>query len=287
MRRRVFKRFLFYTSSCFIVAMMLSLLMLFATLSAYREGALAHDTLMAHVVAAPSQQEQLVRVYDRAVPPEEPKPEPEPEPEPEEEVFVRETFTLPYYITLPEVNFDALREINPNAVAWLLLEGTPINYPVVHWEDNYRYLDHLFNGTRNRAGAIFVDSYNQPGFVDQNNILYGHNMRDGSMFAALERYRSQAFFDANPWIFLLTPEGNYVIQLFAGFVTDVYGPSWRLEFADEEDFLAWVYQARNRSDFVSDVEVDPRDQLMTFSTCSFAFHNARYVIVGRMLPIAE
>ena len=287
-RRRLFKRFLFYTSSCFIIAMMLSLLMLLASLSTYREGALAHDALTELAVTTPSPQRRIPQAaHPLIISLEEPEPKIAPEPEPEEELPLRETFTLPYHITLPEIDFDALREINPHVVAWVLLEGTPINYPVVHYRDNHRYLNHLFDGRRNQAGTIFVDAYNQPGFVDRHTIFYGHNMRNGSMFAAIERYRSQAFFDENPWLFILTPSGNYAVELFAGYTTNVYGPSWRLDFGDDEDFLSWVYESRRRSDFISGVEVSPWDHLVTFSTCAYAFSNARYVLVGRMLPIAD
>ena len=277
-RRRLFKQILFYTASSFIVVMMLSLLMLLSTFSSYREGLQLYDALAQHLsVRAEAEPEPFPLPLAH--------PEPEPEPEyPEEEPV--ETFTLPDHIVLPEVDFDGLRAINPNVVGWIILEGTPINYPVVQGDDNYHYLDHLFNGTRNPSGAIFVDSYNLPDFVDDNTVIYGHHMRDGSMFAALERYRSQAFFDENPWVFLLTPEGNYVIKLFAGYVVDVEASSWRLEFSDDAEMQYWIDERRSRSDFISDVEVGPSDRLVTLSTCSFVFHNARYVVVGRLMPIA-
>jgi len=197
-----------------------------------------------------------------------------------------ETFTLPDHIALPTVDFDALGEINPDIVGWILLEGTQINYPVVQGRDNAHYLNHLFDGRRNATGAIFVDSYNQPGFTDRNTIIYGHHMRDGSMFAVLERYRGQYFFNAHPWIFLLTPERNYVIQLVAGYTSNVQSSAWRLDFADDVEVEAWINERRERSDFVSDAEVRPTDRFVTLSTCSWAFNNARYVVVGRLIPLA-
>jgi len=186
----------------------------------------------------------------------------------------------------PEVDFAALRAINPDIVAWLILEGTSLNYPVVQGTDDLFYLEHMFDGTRNSAGTLFVDSFNTPGFADQNTVIYGHNMRDGNMFATLLEYRSQAFFQEHPRMLLLTPEGNYLIELFAGYTVDITADSWRFSFDDGDDFERWVSQAKYRSDFTSDVEVDPSDRLVTLSTCSYDFDDARYVVVGRLAPVA-
>lgn len=181
---------------------------------------------------------------------------------------------------MPEVDFEALREINPNIVAWIHLEGTPISYPVVQGQDNEFYLNHLFDGTRNAAGTLFVDSRNAPDFTDRNTIIYGHNMRDGSMFAVLEEFSSQEFFEQNSRMFLLTPEGSYLIYLFAGYRANVHANSWQRSFADADEFEKWIREAKRQSDFTSEVEVTESDLVVTLSTCSYAFYNARYVVVG-------
>ena len=282
MRRTASKRILFCITSGFVLVMMFGLLMLLSIASTYTEGAQAYDVLR-HVIVTP----QMEVLPVQSLPDLSDELELTPLDIPYEEAAVEspETFTLPDTVTLPEVDFGVLREVNSNVVAWLILEGTPINYPVVQGENNYHYLEHLFDGTRNRAGTLFVDSYNLPGFADHNTIIYGHHMQNGSMFAALVNYRTQTFFDAHPWAFLITPEGNYVIQFFAGYTTDVEAPSWRLEFADEAEFTAWIETSRLRSDFESEVEVSASDRLVTLSTCSWAFDNARYVLIGKLVPI--
>ena len=206
-----------------------------------------------------------------------------------EEGEVEETYTLPAGVTLPTVDFDSLREINPNIVGWIILEGTQINYPVVHGDTNYQYLHHLFDGTFNPSGSIFVDAYNAPGFREPNTIIYGHHMNDGQMFAALEFYRSQQFFDENPYVFLLTPERDYVIKVFSGFVADPNQStvSWRYRFRDEDDVAEWLDYTRGRSEVVSNLEVLPSHRFVTLSTCNFDFWDARYVVVGRLMPIAR
>jgi len=268
------RKLIFYTASLFIIAMMIGLLMLITTSSMYRGGVQVYDNLLQHLSMVP----QACPAPPTSAPH-------TPGEVAEAEGDQREVFILPDHIVLPEVNFDALHEINPNVTAWLILPDTPINYPVVQGHDNAHYLHHLFDGTRSNVGTLFVDVYNPPGFTDRNTIIYGHNLQDGSMFAALTEYESQDFFDANPWVFLLTPEGNYVIKLFAGYVTDVEGDSWRLWFDDDSAFEAWITERRSRSDFVSDVEIGPSDRIVTLSTCSLAFYDARYVVAGRLMPI--
>ena len=85
----------------------------------------------------------------------------------------------------PEVDFDGLSQINPDIVGWLYIPGADISYPVVQAGDNDYYLDRMFDGTRNSAGSIFLDAYCASDFSDRHSIIYGHHMRDLSMFARL------------------------------------------------------------------------------------------------------
>ena len=205
--------------------------------------------------------------------------------EQDEEYSGEEYFILPDHIELPIVDFAALREINPNVIGWIILKGTPINYPVVQGTDNEFYLHHLFDGRANPSGAIFVDSYNSSDFTDPHTIIYGHHMRDGSMFAAIENYRDEGFFEENPWVFLLTPERNYVIKLFTGYLADTGMSSWEIVFADDMEKATWIAERQARSDFESGLEILPSHRIATLSTCAFDFYDARYVISGRLMPI--
>ena len=86
----------------------------------------------------------------------------------------------------PEVDFAALREINPDIVAWIYIEGTKVNYPIVQGEDNSYYLKHLFSGEWNGSGCIFLDFRNDASFADRHSIIYGHHMKNGTMFTDLD-----------------------------------------------------------------------------------------------------
>mgnify|MGYP000782800669 FL=1 len=95
----------------------------------------------------------------------------------------------------PEVDFSVLREINPDIVAWIYIEGTKINYPIVQGGDNSYYLKHLFSGEWNGSGCIFLDFRNDVSFADRHSIIYGHHMKNGTMFTDIDKYKKQEFFD--------------------------------------------------------------------------------------------
>lgn len=187
----------------------------------------------------------------------------------------------------PTVDFDALRNINPDISAWLICEDTPIHYPIVQGQDNAYYLNHLFDGTENKAGCLFIDIGNTPNFTDKNTVIYGHNMKDGSMFHALTEYTDKAYYDAHPRMLLLTPEGNYILELFAGYVADADSGAWKPDFANDAEFMDWIGSAREKSTFSSNVDVTTSDRVVTLSTCAYDFEDARCVVLGKLVPAAR
>ena len=185
-------------------------------------------------------------------------------------------------LEVPAVDFSSLRAVNPDVVAWLYCENTPINYPVVQGEDNAYYLNHLFDGTRNSAGCLFLDYRNTWNFTDQNSIIYGHNMKNKTMFSILMEYKEQAFYESHPVMFLIAQEGCYTIELFAGFVATTEDNAWQRSFSSQAEQEDWIQAAKEKSTFQSDVNVSSSDKLVTLSTCSYEFNNARYVVVGKI-----
>ena len=105
------------------------------------------------------------------------------------------------------VDFQKLLEINPDTIAWIRFPDEPsqINYPVVQGNDNQYYLKHLFSGEWNGSGCIFLDSRNRADFSDRHSIIYGHHMKNGSMFSGLTEYKKQEFYDSHSVVLLLTP----------------------------------------------------------------------------------
>ncbi len=183
----------------------------------------------------------------------------------------------------PNVDFAALSRINPDIVGWLYCEGTQINYPVVQGSDDEYYLDHLFDGTQNVNGCLFLDSRVDASFSSVHSIIYGHHMRSGAMFAALDGYKRQSFYDAHRAMLLITPDATYDVQLFAAYVADPSEDAWEVSFANDGEIQTWIDAAIAQSTFTSDVKPTPGDRLLTLSTCSYEFGDARFVVVGVMV----
>lgn len=181
-------------------------------------------------------------------------------------------------ILRPRVDFDGLAEINPDIVGWIYLEDSKINYPIV-FRDNEFYLSHLFTGEYNSGGCIFLDARNETDFSDAHSILYGHHMKDGSMFAGIAAYRDQAFYDSHPTGLLQTPDGTYEIRFFSGYVADTRESAWNLAFSEEE-YGTWLDEIIRKSYFHAEITPTLEDRILTLSTCTYDFENARFVLHG-------
>ena len=184
---------------------------------------------------------------------------------------------------VPQVDFEALKRINPELTGWLYCPDTVISYPVVQGEDNRYYLTHLFDGTANAAGCLFLDS-GCDGLTGKNSVIHGHHMKNGTMFASLEEYREQAYYDAHPRLYLLTPEGSWIIELFSAYVADAESDAWRLDFSSEEDYSRWLEGLQARSCFESAVKAQPADRVVTLSTCDYSYQDAWFVCHGLARP---
>ncbi len=183
-----------------------------------------------------------------------------------------------------EVDFDVLLEKNKDIIGWLYSEDTPINLPVVQSNDNDYYLRRLIDGTWNNSGTLFADYRNDGTFADNNTIIYGHNMKNKEMFGTLSNYKEQSYFEEHPIMWLLTPDGDYKIELVAGYVTPTTSDVYSFE-QSEEDVFATVQQSIERSTFHTEVEINHGERFLTLSTCSYEYDNARYVLIGRMIAL--
>ena len=190
-----------------------------------------------------------------------------------------EAETEPTAIQWPEVDFKALAQVNGDIVGWLYIPGTVINYPVVQGPDNEYYLTHLFNGKTNSSGCIYLDYGAEGDFTSMNSVLHGHHMKNGSMFAGICKYKDQSYFDEHPNAMLLTPDGRYEVKFFSGYVCETTSDAWDYDF-DE----AWIDKRIRLSYFDADVIPTLEDRVLTLSTCSYEFQDARFVLHGILVP---
>lgn len=180
------------------------------------------------------------------------------------------------------IDFEQLTAKYPDVVGWLYCEGTPINYPVMQSDDNDYYLRRLPDGTYNTAGSLFAD-YRCGEIGETNNyIIYGHNMKNGTMFSSLTKYKSQSYYEEHPVLYLFTPEWEYKIELIAGFVSKPTGEVYKTEQS-----AAKIPEYCTLSTFVSYVQPGEEDAYITLSTCSYEYENARYVVIGRLVKLAD
>ena len=183
---------------------------------------------------------------------------------------------------MDEIRQEELEEINEDYSFWLYCADTQIDYPVVHGEDNEYYLHRMFNGERNAAGTLFVDYRNLPDFQDPNTLIYGHHMRNNSMFGALNDYELEGYFEAHPYLLAVSGKEIAIVEIFAGYTTSEDDHCYDIAISDEEDMMNFVAEAQAKSNFEAAVNVLPGDRLATLSTCAYAFRDARYIAIGRL-----
>lgn len=181
-----------------------------------------------------------------------------------------------------KVDFDALKEINTDVVAWIRFqEPAEINYPVVQGSDNEEYLNRTFEANTNKLGTLFVDMDNKGDFSDRNTFIYGHNMKNGTMFARLMDYKDQSFYEANPYFYIYTPDGKASkYQIFsAGVVLDV-SDNYIRTYASDEEFLAYLDLAKRSSAYDTGVEVGVESKIISLSTCTNVTDEERFLVQG-------
>lgn len=183
------------------------------------------------------------------------------------------------------VDFEELLSVNPDVVGWIYCEGTVINYPVLQSGDNEKYLRRLYNGKYSSGGSIFVDGINRRDFQDAITILYGHNMRNGSMFGLLQKWSTQAFFDEHPVFWLLTPQQDYKIELLGSSMVSAYSDTYTIYQEPGEALDQFIEKKLAKCVVRSDVVPEPGARYVLLSTCAYWYDGARFVLHGMLVPV--
>ena len=183
------------------------------------------------------------------------------------------------------IDFNALKEINEDVIAWLELPDSAINYPVVQGADNEYYLEHLFNKEVNHSGAVFMDYRSNSQFKDKFTPIYAHHTNNGSMFYDLERYKDQAYYDTHTMLNLYTETDRYHLYPIAGRVMDGSTAFIQLEFYDNEEYENYINDLISISTFKSHSYFDINDQIILLSTCTDDYYNSRYVLICKVVKL--
>ncbi len=211
----------------------------------------------------------------------------ESEPESEDNLTILEKLNVP--IPEKEVDFAKLQtETNPDIYAWIYIPDSMIDYPVLqHPTDNSYYLDYNLDGSKGYPGCIYTENYNKKDFSDPVTVLYGHNMKKGTMFAGLHKYEDAQYFEEHPYVYMYTPKKLLVYQIFASCEYSDKHILLSHDFSKTkavEDFLgeltSYVVVGNN---YNKEVEVTSEDNLLVLSTCIGNKPNNRYLVVGVLL----
>lgn len=183
-----------------------------------------------------------------------------------------------------DIDFEALRKINPDVIGWLYYKDMHIDYPVVQGTDNDTYLSKLFDGRWGGCGTLFADCVTEAPFRQFNTIVYGHHMRDGSMFAQLKKLKDPEFWKDHPRLELITPEGKFHLEIWAFLNQPADSGIYETNISSEEGKAAYLALAQQMADYTTDVSVTTDDRLVLLSTCAYEYQDARYIVVCKMVP---
>lgn len=181
------------------------------------------------------------------------------------------------------VTSASLAEDYSDALGWLYLPGTDICYPVMQHSDNEYYLSHAYDGSSLKAGSVFLDYRCEGRFRNPINIVYAHNMLNGSMFADVEDFKVRDFFDSHRFGWLTTPDTVYRIDFFSCAVADWHDELYNGGMPVEQ----WIPHILEKSVVSRDMELSENDRYISLSTCSYEFKNARTILTGRLVETED
>lgn len=188
-------------------------------------------------------------------------------------------------LRFPRDGFSAALQQNPDIVGRITLEACGIEYLVTQGSDNKYYLSHGYDRQETHSGAIFLD-YRcdiEVNPLSGHYILYGHNMKNGSMFHNLMEFKDEDFLGANCSFRFDTLYEDYEWEIFSAYVTDTDFYYIQTSFEDDAEWLSFLQTIQGKSMFDTDVQLSADDVILTLSTCTYEFDDARFVIHARLI----
>ena len=190
-----------------------------------------------------------------------------------------------YPVLKNPVDFESLKKVNEDIIGWIRVNALDISYPIAQSTNNDYYLHRTFERVDNFAGCIFMEYQNHSDFSDKNTIIYGHNMKTGTIFGCLTEYKKAAYYQEHPYIEFDTLYGDAKYEVFAAFAIDVVQDTSfvynQYVDMDEDTYSDYVAEVIRRSDVDSGIRPEYGEQLLTLSTCEYSSANGRYVVVAR------
>ena len=188
----------------------------------------------------------------------------------------------PYAEELALTDLTALRAVNPDVVGWISIPETQLSYPLLQGEDNEYYLNHTWEKAWSSAGSIYLESQVSPDLSDFNTIVYGHRMRDGSLFGSLRDYNKQDHWEAHPSVYIADNNGVHRYDIFAAHEVGVREITYGLKIESEKVKQAFIDFSLERSVIDTGVVPTVEDRILTMSTCTGTGYDTRWVVQARL-----
>ena len=182
------------------------------------------------------------------------------------------------------IDFSRLLTYSPDVVAWLYIPGTRINYLIAQGEDNDVYLRSLLDGSYSHSGTPFMDYRCSADLSDRNTILYGHHMKNGSMFGDLVHYSEETFFQEHSVMYLYVPGKRYTLEPIIAYTAAANDMVYALPLTTEGQGELFDH-AREKTEYDPGISVSENDRLVTLSTCSYEYGDARFVVLTRIADV--
>lgn len=185
------------------------------------------------------------------------------------------------------IDMDKLMEMNSDFRGWFYFPAVEVSYPVVQGEDNNYYLKHSFEDEKSNSGCIFMECDAAPDWSDRNTFVFGHNMRDGSMFGTLKKLVDDpSLLDANPRFYIYTEDVVYTYEIFSYYLTKSDSNRYMI-FSSDENYDKYTSWAVENSSYVFDVDLSERSNIVSLSTCYGSAGTSRRLLIHGVLTLTE
>ncbi len=189
-------------------------------------------------------------------------------------------------LSLVEIDFPAWQSLNADVRAWIHNEAIVVDHPILKSPDNEYYLTRDLDLSYRAMGSIFFDFRNKSDFSDPNTIIYGHNFDNGLMFSNLVRYKSQQFYEQNPFYYLYTPEQVFRVDIAAGIVVSETDTTYLVvDFSSNTEFQKLIEKIYENSVIETQIDLKHQDRLVTLYTCTNDWQGQRFVVIGKLTPL--
>lgn len=196
-----------------------------------------------------------------------------------------------YGMDIPDKTLDFKEQqatTNADIYAWIVVPGTKVDYPVLqHETDPLYYLEYNLDGSKGYPGCIYSEHYNSKDFTDRHTVLYGHNMKNGTMFGELHNYGDEQFFRENKYVYIYTEDDIFVYQIFAAHEFSNVHLLLGFDLSEDDIFLSYLQGILESREMNSNVDADTTftsdSKILTLSTCVGGESTKRYLVQGVLL----